>query len=473
MLLAPQERTRSYDERGREGDLQVDRQLLAASALPPERNARNGSWWLWLIPLTGLALLALALVSATLITAAEQSASRASHDRAYDILLESERVITSLGDAQRGQRGFLLTGNSAFLEPFTTGSVNARRHFQRLTNLLGARSEHRERLSELHQLLEQSLGFYARTIDLAGTGQRAAAVELVRSGEGKALMDRARSITDTLIKTEESVLSEQRVQDTDASRMAEWMTYGLTAAGAGLLIVSIVAVAVAVRREQEARSAEALAERARALELALETQEALLYEVNHRVKNSLQVVMSLLYLQANQVPDPQAKQALIDARSRVNVIASIHQSLYKSGSHTEVELCEYLEALAAATGSSLAAGERLEIDVSCAKQVVLPIAQAVPLALIVAELLTNSIKYAFPDEVTGKIVVEALVQDHALRVRVSDDGRGLGPDFNPSKSTGVGMRIIRALAKQLRAKLDVLQQEQGAGFGLTLPLAHY
>jgi two-component sensor histidine kinase len=248
------------------------------------------------------------------------------------------------------------------------------------------------------------------------------------------------------------------------------MSYGLAAAGAGLLILSILAVSIAVRRQQQAQTAVTLRERARELELSLETQEALLYEVNHRVKNSLQVVMSLLYLQANQVPDRQARQALIDARSRVNVIASIHQSLYKTGSHTQVELCDYLDALASATVSSLAVPERLQVRVSCQTQVVVHIAVAVPLALIVAELLTNSIKYAFSEEATGNVFVDAVLQSGSLRVVVSDDGGGLRSDFNLEKSAGVGMRIIRALAKQLRATLEVLDQEKGACFALTVPL---
>ncbi len=448
----------------------MEKVLVAAPALSPDRRTPNSSSWLWLIPLAGLVLVALALVSATVISSAEQSASRASHDRAYDILLESERVVSSLGDAQRGLRGFLLTENSAFLEPFTTGSANARRHFRRLSDLLADSSDHERTLEELQRLLEESIGFYRRTIDLARTGRRDEAIARVRSGEGKALMDRTRSVTDAIIQTEERVLNEDRAEAAKASRTAEWMSYGLAAAGAALLLISIIAVAVAVRRQQQAEAATALAERAHALELALETQEALLYEVNHRVKNSLQVVMSLLYLQANQVPDPQAKQALMEARSRVNVIASIHQSLYKSGSHTEVELCEYLNVLASATVSSLAVGERLQVDVSCKDKIVLPIAQAVPLALIVAELLTNSIKYAFPSQETGQISVKALAHDGSLSVLVSDDGCGLQPDFNSSSSTGVGMRIIRALTKQLRAEMDVLEQDRGAGFALTLPL---
>ena len=110
----------------------MEQDSSAPPALPLRQRASRKSSWLWVIPLAGLVLVALALLSATLMASAEQSASRASHDRAYDILLESERVVASLGDAQRGERGFLLTGNVAFLEPFTTGSANARRHFQRL-----------------------------------------------------------------------------------------------------------------------------------------------------------------------------------------------------------------------------------------------------------------------------------------------------------------------------------------------------
>jgi two-component sensor histidine kinase len=326
------------------------------------------------------------------------------------------------------------------------------------------------RITELRRLIEEALTFYGRTVQLARTGRREAAIALVRSGEGKALMDRARSITDAIIQKDEEVLRRQRAQAERASRASSWMTYGVAVAGAGLLLLSIVATAIAARRTQQAQSAAALAQHAGALELALETQEALLYEVNHRVKNSLQVVMSLLYLQENQVRDPVGRQALVDARARVNVIASIHQSLYKHGTHTEVELCSYLGELASSIVSSLDAAQRLKVDVQCSSEVTLPIQQAVPLALIVAELLTNSIKYAFADGIAGRILVQAEAQGSSLRLLVSDNGCGLPPEFNPTHSTGVGMRVIRALTKQLRATMEVLQQERGAAFAFSLPL---
>jgi two-component sensor histidine kinase len=205
------------------------------------------------------------------------------------------------------------------------------------------------------------------------------------------------------------------------------------------------------------------------LQEAMRAQEALLYEVNHRVKNSLQVVMSLLALQSNRAADPQVQQSLSDARSRIGVIASIHQSLYQTGTHGEIELCDYLRSL---TNQTLAVHGNLQtigLRSDCEDRILLPISQAVPIALIVSELLTNAIKHAFEGP-GGELHLRVHRHGSDLLIAIGDNGRGLPSDFDVQKSSGVGMRVVTALAKQLRGKLEIDSSNTGASFTIVVPL---
>jgi two-component sensor histidine kinase len=199
-------------------------------------------------------------------------------------------------------------------------------------------------------------------------------------------------------------------------------------------------------------------------------QEALLYEVNHRTKNNLQLVSSLLAVQAIQSKDPEVKRGLADARARIEVVASIHRSLYQTATHNQVEICGYIRSLGASALASLEHGGRIGFELDCGKEIVLPLTQAVPLALIVNELVTNAVKYAWDTDETGTIGVLVEERDGGLRVEITDNGRGLPEDFNLARSTGVGMRIVSALVKQLRAKFEVVPQNKGAAFSIILPL---
>lgn len=206
------------------------------------------------------------------------------------------------------------------------------------------------------------------------------------------------------------------------------------------------------------------------LAAALEMKEALLYEVNHRVKNNLQVVTGLLTIQASQSKNPEVKRDLADARARIGVVAAIHQSLYTSASHNEVEMRSFIRTLAENTLYSLSAGERVGLCFTGEDEVVLPLQQAVPLALIASELLTNAVKYAFPEDRRGTIEVAVELDGEALRVVVADDGVGLPQAFDFAKPSGVGTRVIGVLAKQLRATLDMVPRERGAAFCVKVPL---
>lgn len=201
---------------------------------------------------------------------------------------------------------------------------------------------------------------------------------------------------------------------------------------------------------------------------ALGAKDALLYEVNHRVKNNLQVITSLLGMQAKQSRDPDVQRHLLDARARIEVIASIHQSLYTTDAHSNVEIVSFLNELAQGTLKSLGDG-KVELQPAVAGAVQLPLATALPVALIVSELLTNALKYAFPHDMAGTIALLVEDTEQASLITVSDNGVGLPAGFEFAQSPGVGSRVILALSRQVRADISIHSTERGTTFVIKVP----
>lgn len=204
---------------------------------------------------------------------------------------------------------------------------------------------------------------------------------------------------------------------------------------------------------------------------ALEQKEALLYEVNHRVRNNLQMITALLSLQERQTSSPEARRDLAEARARIAVVGALHQNLYTSAAHSTVEIVGFVEELARATLSSLGAGRPVALAVQRSGTRQVSLKEATPLALIVGELLTNALKYAFSDGRAGTIRVAVTVQPDRLHLEIADDGVGLPAEFRLSEPKGVGTRIIQVLARQLRATIAVQAEERGACFVIDVPLS--
>jgi PAS domain S-box-containing protein len=207
-----------------------------------------------------------------------------------------------------------------------------------------------------------------------------------------------------------------------------------------------------------------------ALAEALEAKDILLHEVNHRVKNSLQLVTSLLTLQSAQITDPELRQSMLDARARVGVVASIHQRLYSASQHDRVDFTDYIEELARETLNAFdrSGNVVLEFDAR-AQHVVMLLDKAVPLALVVSELLTNAVKYAFDPAVGGTLQLALERTQSHIVITVRDTGRGLPAGFDVMKSRGLGMKIVRTLMKQLRGEVAVTGGSGGATFRLMVP----
>lgn len=205
----------------------------------------------------------------------------------------------------------------------------------------------------------------------------------------------------------------------------------------------------------------------RALSTAVAAKEALLKELHHRVKNNLQVISSLLMMQSESQPDPSLAQALLESHTRVQCMALIHERLNRDDDPDQVDFQEFAEALTRDLFYSFGSDPnelRLRFDLN---PVLLPVTQAIPCGLILNELVTNALKYAFPQHRSGELAVALKSDENGLvKLTVADNGIGLPPGFDSGKSQSLGLRIIDILTRQLDGTLDRVPGP-GAVFSLT------
>jgi two-component system, sensor histidine kinase PdtaS len=207
-----------------------------------------------------------------------------------------------------------------------------------------------------------------------------------------------------------------------------------------------------------------------AMAQAVRIKDIMLQEVNHRVKNNLQLVTSLLSLQADRTALPEVKASLIEARSRIGVVAAMHQRLYATTQHETVELSSYLNELATETIDALSGERRIDLAFTTDADCPVALDDAIPLALVMNEMLTNAMKYAFDERERGRITVNIVHENDRVCIMMSDDGRGLPDNFDPAAAKGLGMLIITALVGQVDGALTIVPQAVGAGFLISLPL---
>jgi two-component sensor histidine kinase len=189
-----------------------------------------------------------------------------------------------------------------------------------------------------------------------------------------------------------------------------------------------------------------------ALEVLVTEKEWLLKEIHHRVKNNLQIVMSLLNSQATSLTDKTALMAIQESQHRVQAMALIHQKIYQSERVAQVSMPAYLQELVTYLREAYEVAQvQFELTV---EPIELDIALAVPLGLIVNEALTNSLKYAFPSGQAGHIRLALhRLPDAAYQLEISDDGVGLPPGYVPERSRSLGMKLLYGFGQQLGGEL--------------------
>lgn len=206
----------------------------------------------------------------------------------------------------------------------------------------------------------------------------------------------------------------------------------------------------------------------RDLTAAIEQQEVLLQEGNHRVTNSLQLVSSMLSLQA-AAATPAMRVQLQDAVSRISAIARAHQRLYRTRQIRSLDLGEYLADVCRDLDDATA---HCDIKVTMAEGIQIATDRAIPISLLVTELITNAAKHAYDKGAACPIwiTLERHGED-GIVIKVRDKGRGLPDSFDRKKSKGLGMQIISAFLRQLQATLRIERRSPGTEFVLEIPLA--
>jgi len=209
-----------------------------------------------------------------------------------------------------------------------------------------------------------------------------------------------------------------------------------------------------------------------ALQSSLYEKEALLMEVHHRVKNNLQIISSLIRLEAGRNTQSEVKSVLSDMQGRIRSMALLHELLYRSQSLAQIDIGQYLRQLALQVFSANVS-KRSPIDL---KLDIMPVLatmdQAIPCGLLVNELVTNALKHGFPGSHPGNVWVELLpVDDHShWKLSVSDNGVGLPEDFETRRQSSLGLQLASGLASQLGGELSV---GPGAKFSVNFSIAKH
>lgn len=204
------------------------------------------------------------------------------------------------------------------------------------------------------------------------------------------------------------------------------------------------------------------------LRQSLKEKESLLKEIHHRVKNNLQIVSSLLYLQEEYMQDAKGIEVLRESQNRVKSMALIHEQLYGTADLAKIDFGRYIEGLAAnlldAYGIDPA---RIRLDVR-ADDIFLRVDMAVPCGLIINELVSNALKHAFPSQSAGMIeIAVAALHGGRLKIVVADDGIGLAAPHGDVEKRTLGLRLVDTLVAQLDGTVDI-QTEHGTRFGILL-----
>jgi two-component sensor histidine kinase len=204
------------------------------------------------------------------------------------------------------------------------------------------------------------------------------------------------------------------------------------------------------------------------LQAALDRHQVLLKEVNHRVKNSLQVVSAMLQLQATSVGDPDLSERLKEASNRVNAVGRAYERLAYNADYENIDLVGYLREIIGDLKPTVAP---CKIEFEAPGEIQFAADRAILVGLIINELVSNAGKYAYPDRPDGLIWVRLVRSDRdAILVSVRDEGAGLPPNFDVTSRKRLGTRLVIALSSQLGAELTRPTSSVGANFALLVPL---
>lgn len=430
-----------------------------------------------------LALVMLAALAALILV---EGINRQINDvlHTYEVRNQARELTIALSEAESSERGFLLTRDQTYLEPYRRSAASMGTRLLSLTSIIQDDPAQAARVRSIAAGVAARTEEMARTIELVEAQRMGEARTLIETGEGERLMDNLRSMLGQFI-TEENQKLFERNQQIDESR--RWLVGAIIAALAGAVLLAYMLFIRAQREMRSlARSKDQLAsenevleahvlDRTQALEEARahaererQRVEALLQDANHRIGNSLATVSSLLGLQLLRSKSEEVRAALEAARSRVHAIASAHRRLRLGDDLETASADEFLEAVLEDIASTATDAKAVSM-VGKFDPIVVGARDATTLGILVGELVTNALKHAFPDGRSGTIEV-TLNRDASgvPTLSVVDDGVGLAEAHGLDES-GLGSVIVKQLASQFGGQPQYERRAKG-GLSVSVPL---
>ncbi|MBB6093568.1 two-component sensor histidine kinase [Povalibacter uvarum] len=412
------------------------------------------------------------LVSTVVLVGMSRTAVRTDEWIAHtlDVKQALDVLLTTIGDAEAGQRGYLITGQAQFLVDFRAAHDSVPALVQKLRGLVAEDPVQLARVDALTPAIDRRFEAIRETLDLVATNDRAQIARIV-STRGAAAMREIRERISQMDASENRLLLERRRQ------AAVIRDQFVRAVSAMVIVAGIFAVMAllsvraymqgldqsqrrlaAHHAELEAKVAERTAELSRSTELAERERgraEALLTDVNHRVGNNLALVSSFLTMQQRAVTSPEAVKALSAARARVQAVASAHRKLRLGADFATVRADEVLGAVLDDICAGFPADGRIQVRYELSP-LEIHARDAVSLGVLTSELVMNAVKHGFRGDDSGEVRVVFSGQGEAPFLEVIDDGVGYESNNNSQGSDrstgtdggGLGTRIIDMVARQ-------------------------
>jgi two-component sensor histidine kinase len=208
------------------------------------------------------------------------------------------------------------------------------------------------------------------------------------------------------------------------------------------------------------------------IKASLAEKDVLMREIHHRVKNNMQIVSSLLNLQTSYVEEEEAVNVLKESQNRVKSMAMIHEKLYQSHDLNHLNISNYIISLVTDLFSSYAIPQGQIKPIMDVEDANLNMETAVPCGLIISELISNSLKYAFPNGKKGEIHVTLKTKENRFHLTISDNGVGLPDDLDFQNTESLGLQLVNSLTNQLDGKIEV-NRKHGTEFKITFKEAKY
>jgi len=386
---------------------------------------------------------------------------------ARDTRAAAVELRNALLTAESSERGYLLTGSEIYLAPYNGSRAAARLKvsvLQAASN--NARAIEQTRL--LAEIVDKKFLHTDRVIELKRDRRDTDALALVRTNRAKSLMDEANVFLSGIIAAADERQTATSIEQSENARLLAWVSLI-----GGAIIIGVVGTvtyagirntrAIAASRAQLDALNASLEERVkvRTEDLARERDRAavLVKEINHRVANSLGLTASMVSLQSKSTADPALRAALSETQGRIFAIADVHKRLYSSDDARSVSLDEYLGGILEQMKNTMLTGDRgvnLHYDL---EPIQMPTDASINLGIVVTEWVTNAVKYAYPGT-PGEVRVR-LKRVSADRAELAVEDDGVGRDAEEIKGSGLGSKIVTAMAAAVKAEVRYENRRPG------------